>query len=97
MLHFCSRKEVCTGLEAYAVYEGSMDSDDFMSYLEDTLVRLSFLIIKLPEMNTFPNGRSVLFKLDNASIHHSEEAHEICTNFGVVLEFLPAYSGIGIG
>jgi transposase len=42
-------------------------------------------------MNTFPNDRSVLL-LDNASIHHAEEAQEICTNFGVVLEFLPAYS-----
>jgi hypothetical protein len=32
------------------------------------------------------------YLIDNASIHHSEEAQELCTAFGVVLEFLPPYS-----
>jgi transposase len=42
-------------------------------------------------MNRYPLNRSVIL-IDNASIHHSDEAQELCTDFGVVLEFLPAYS-----
>jgi transposase len=44
-------------------------------------------------MNPFPHEKSVLL-LDNASIHHSVEVQELCTDFGVILEFLPPYSPI---
>jgi hypothetical protein len=42
-------------------------------------------------MNPYPEDNSVIL-LDNASIHHSDEALELCRAFGVVLEFLPPYS-----
>jgi transposase len=42
-------------------------------------------------MNAYPGENSVLL-LDNASIHHSDEVAELCTEAGVVLEFLPPYA-----
>jgi hypothetical protein len=33
-----------SGLVAYEVFEGAMDSDDFLSYLEETLVSLYFIL-----------------------------------------------------
>ena len=69
------------GLILSHVYQGSTDSVIFERFVE----RLLLLCGRWPE------PRSVLV-MDNASIHHSAQVKQMCSEAGVILMYLPPYS-----
>ncbi|CAG8729336.1 22472_t:CDS:2 [Gigaspora margarita] len=70
------------GIIAVNIIEGSYTKEKFKEFVISQV---------LPQMNSYPNIRSVLV-LDNAQIHHSSELLEYLDAFGVRVEFLPPYS-----
>ena len=73
------------GHVAHRTVEGSLDLETTLDFLQNDL---------LPRMNAFQDGdeeRSVLV-LDNLWTHHEAQVRALCALYGVVLEFLPAYS-----
>ncbi len=61
---------------------GSVDGDEFYDFTNSHLI---------PHLQPFPNPHSVVI-MDNASIHHVEEAVKAIEDVGAVVHFLPPYS-----
>ena len=72
----------CTEILAVEVRKGSVNGSLFYDFLRGEL---------FPNMHTFPGPNSVAI-MDNCSIHHVQEVHELATQFGIVLLYLPPYS-----
>jgi len=70
------------GMLTSTVVEGSMYRDQYLGFLEHSV---------LPLCSRYPGPLSVLV-MDNARIHHGEEILELCNRFGVRLVYLPPYS-----
>jgi transposase len=69
-------------LEHPLIVRGSVDGELFVEWLIHAV---------LPQMNPFPEERSVLI-IDNCSTHRIEAVQEVCDNAGVKLLYLPPYS-----
>jgi len=69
------------GILHTSILEGSHNGDTFLDFIDGLLDR----------MNPYPNPKSVIV-LDNASIHHGEDAVEMVEDRGMRIEFLPPYS-----
>ncbi len=63
------------------VYQGSTDSENFESFIEELL----------QHCGRWPQPRSVLI-MDNASFHRTDQIREMCDEAGVILLYLPPYS-----
>ena len=74
----------CRGIEDIEIYDGSVDGETFSRFIERCIV---------PIMQPFngSNPRSVLV-LDNASVHHVKEVHELIIGCGAIIRYLPPYS-----
>jgi hypothetical protein len=70
------------GYFTWLIYQGGITSSIFLDFIHDQV---------LPKCEPFPGKRSVLV-MDNASIHHSQALKDLCSQYGVRLEFLPPYS-----
>ena len=72
------------GMEDTYIVEGSVNGDIFLRFIERCL---------LPIIEPFDgdNPRSVVI-LDNASIHHVDEAVRLISSAGAIVRFLPPYS-----
>lgn len=70
------------GIVAAIVVEGSVTRRVFLRFLEKHV---------MPLTSPFPGPRSVLI-MDNARIHHGEDVEDLCSKYGVRLEYLPPYS-----
>ena len=83
-------------IAAHAV-PGSFDSIDFLEFVQEQVVCLSFTYLsfadnpQLPQMNPYPDSCSVLV-LDNCRIHHNEALVELIHAAGCLILYLPAYS-----
>jgi transposase len=87
------------GYIATHVVPGSLDSMDFLEFVQEQVVYFChfrvFLVMtklkQLPQMNPYPEMRSTLV-LDNCRIHHNEALLQLVRAFGCHILFLPAYS-----
>lgn len=86
------------GYEAVHVVPGSVDGEEFLNFIVDSVVRCMFYLFRflltlyqLPKMNRYPRDKSILV-LDNCAIHKSRALREIVEAYGCVLLFLPPYS-----
>ena len=72
------------GVEDFYIVEGSVNGEIFCEYLRNSL---------LPLLQPFngTNSNSIVI-IDNASIHHLDEACQLILNTGSLLWFLPPYS-----
>jgi len=70
-----------TGMIALSVYQGTFNSDRF----------LSFILLLLTRMQPYPHPRSVIV-LDNCKIHKDPRILNAITSAGMRYEFLPPYS-----
>ena len=72
----------CTDVLALEVRKGSINGTLFYDFLRGEL---------FPKMQTFPGPNSVAI-MDNCSIHHVQEVHDLAKQLGIVLLYLPPYS-----
>ena len=72
----------CTDVLALEVRKGSINGTLFYDFLRGEL---------FPKMQTFPGPNSVAI-MDNCSIHHVQEVHDLAKQLGIVLFYLPPYS-----
>jgi transposase len=69
------------GIVLSRVFQGSTDASVFEEFIEQLL----------QHCGKWPEPKSVLI-MDNASFHHTDRIHQICTDAGVKLIYLPPYS-----
>ena len=86
------------GYIACDVVLGSLDSMDFLEFVQEKVVGSNFGLLRqianlfqLPQMNPYPAPRSALV-LDNCRIHHNEALVDIVRAAGCLILYLPAYS-----
>ena len=72
------------GLTAVELKTGTVDSDCFIDFIKGSLIPNM-----LPFNGTNPKSIAVM---DNCSIHHVEEVHDLFNTAGILLLFLPPYS-----
>ena len=70
------------GMIAKRAIRGAFDYDEFSDFIFSDLI---------PLMNPYPGENSVIV-LDNFRIHHAVDFLTMMERFGLILEFLPAYS-----
>jgi len=86
------------GYEAVHVVQGSVDGEEFLDFIVNTVVCCTFYLFRsllhpLPaaKMNRYPQDKSILV-LDNCAIDKTHVLQEIVEGLGHVLLFLPPYS-----
>jgi transposase len=70
------------GILSISTYTETVNGDIFLAALENDI---------LPRMNPYPQHKSILI-LDNAKTHLKAAILNICSQFGVLVLFLPPYS-----
>jgi transposase len=79
----CSAMTLGGWLQCMAVKEGYFKADDFIKWLQDSLI---------PAINKTYQGRTMVIILDNVSIHVGRQVADIIQGAGHLVQYLPPYS-----